>query len=83
MREGPVAQWIRRLTSDQKIAGSSPARVVFLLQGKQLLYKPLFVYLRRLFCALHKGKGRKVRASELKKHKQGIESCGLSLEFYS
>lgn len=26
---GPVAQWIRRLTSDQKIAGSSPARVVF------------------------------------------------------
>ena len=25
--QGPVAQWIRGLTSDQKIAGSSPARV--------------------------------------------------------
>ena len=26
-----MAQWIRRLTSDQKIAGSSPARVVCFL----------------------------------------------------
>ena len=24
----PMAQWIRRLTTDQEIAGSSPARVV-------------------------------------------------------
>ena len=32
---GPVAQWIARLTSDQAVAGSSPARVVFctLLRG--------------------------------------------------
>ena len=27
---GPVAQWIRHLTSNQGIAGSSPARVVFM-----------------------------------------------------
>ena len=26
---GPVAQWIARLTSDQAVAGSSPARVAF------------------------------------------------------
>ena len=35
MCRGPVAQWIARLTSDQAVAGSSPARVVFctLLRG--------------------------------------------------
>ena len=27
--EGPVAQWIRHLTTDQGIPGSSPGRVVF------------------------------------------------------
>jgi hypothetical protein len=27
--EGPVAQWITRLTTDQKNAGSNPARIVF------------------------------------------------------
>ena len=26
---GPVAQWITRLTTDQKIPGSSPGRFVF------------------------------------------------------
>jgi hypothetical protein len=30
---GPVAQWITRLTTDQKIAGSNPARI-----GKIILY---------------------------------------------
>ena len=40
---GPVAQWITRLTTNQEIAGSTPARVVacFLyishLQTKQIL----------------------------------------------
>ena len=28
---GPVAQWIRRLTTDQEIPGSNPGRIVFLL----------------------------------------------------
>ena len=27
LREGPVAKWIRHLTTNQEIAGSSPARV--------------------------------------------------------
>ena len=27
--DGPVAQWIRHLTTDQGIPGSSPGRVVF------------------------------------------------------
>ena len=27
---GPVAQWITRLTTDQKIPGSNPGKVVFL-----------------------------------------------------
>ena len=30
-REGHVAQWITRLTTDQAIAGSSPAMLVFLV----------------------------------------------------
>ena len=30
VQRGSVAQWITRLTTDQKIAGSNPARVVFL-----------------------------------------------------
>ena len=30
--KGPVAQWIARLTSNQAVAGSSPARVGFLLR---------------------------------------------------
>ena len=28
---GPVAQWIRRLTTDQEIPGSSPGRIVQIL----------------------------------------------------
>ena len=28
-REGLVAQWIRRLTTDQEIAGSSPAEIEY------------------------------------------------------
>ena len=31
IREGPVAQWIRHPTTNQKIAGSSPARIKFCL----------------------------------------------------
>ena len=27
LREGPVAKWIRHLTTNQEIAGSSPARI--------------------------------------------------------
>jgi hypothetical protein len=33
---GPVAQWTRRLTMNQKIAGSSPGRVDWVLCGKDL-----------------------------------------------
>jgi hypothetical protein len=33
---GPVAQWTRRLTMNQKIAGSSPARIDRVLCGKDL-----------------------------------------------
>ncbi|PVZ97031.1 hypothetical protein BB558_007035, partial [Smittium angustum] len=29
-KKGPVAQWIRRLTTDQKIPGSSPGWIIFL-----------------------------------------------------
>jgi hypothetical protein len=29
---GPVAQWTTRLTTNQKIAGSSPARIGYLFQ---------------------------------------------------
>ena len=32
-----MAQWITRLTTDQKIAGSNPARVVF-----SLFFPPFF-----------------------------------------
>ena len=35
-RGGPVAQWIRHLTTNQGIPGSSPGRVVF-LQGYSFL----------------------------------------------
>ena len=31
--DGPVAQWIRRLTTNQEIPGSSPGRVDFCLSG--------------------------------------------------
>ena len=30
VQRGSVAQWITRLTTDQKIAGSNPARVVLM-----------------------------------------------------
>ena len=33
---GPVAQWIMRLTMNQKIAGSSPTRINRVLCGKDL-----------------------------------------------
>jgi hypothetical protein len=33
---GPVAQWTMRLTMNQKIAGSSPARINMVLCGKDL-----------------------------------------------
>ena len=33
MYRGPVAQWIARKTSNLKVAGSSPARVVFAHDG--------------------------------------------------
>jgi hypothetical protein len=33
---GPVAHWTRRLTMNQKIAGSSPARIDRVLCGKDL-----------------------------------------------
>jgi hypothetical protein len=33
---GPVAQWIARLTMNQKIAGSNPARIDRILCGKDL-----------------------------------------------
>ncbi len=33
---GPVVQWTRRLTMNQKIAGSSPARINRVLCGKDL-----------------------------------------------
>ncbi len=33
---GPVAQWITRLTMNQKIAGSNPARIDRILCGKDL-----------------------------------------------
>ncbi len=33
---GPVAQWITHLTMNQKIAGSSPARIDRILCGKDL-----------------------------------------------
>ena len=31
IKKGPVAQWIRHPTTNQKIAGSSPARIKFCL----------------------------------------------------
>ena len=36
--QGLVAQWITRLTSDQKIAGSSPAEIgpVFMVKGYEI-----------------------------------------------
>ena len=33
---GPVAQWTMRLTTNQKIAGSSPDRIIRVLCGKDL-----------------------------------------------
>ena len=42
--EGPVAQWIRHLTTNQGIPGSSPGRVVF--------YQFFFFFFRSLFFAL-------------------------------
>jgi hypothetical protein len=33
---GPVAQWITRLTTNQKIAGSSPARIDIFQYGKKV-----------------------------------------------
>ena len=43
---GPVAQWITRLTTDQKIAGSNPARIgpflwfnFLMFQGKNKILK--------------------------------------------
>ena len=42
--EGPVAQWIRHLTTDQGIPGSSPGRVVF--------YQSFFFFFPSLFFAL-------------------------------
>ena len=35
--EGPVAKWIRRLTTNQEIAGSSPARIKFCLLRRYLV----------------------------------------------
>jgi hypothetical protein len=42
---GPVAQWITRLTTNQKIAGSSPARIDFLgLTNTEVRNKMLFPF---------------------------------------
>jgi hypothetical protein len=35
---GPVAQWITRLTTDQKIPGSNPGRLELFIVNKFLLY---------------------------------------------
>ena len=40
IREGPVAKWIRHLTTNQEIAGSSPARVKFFCSGRYLVATP-------------------------------------------
>ena len=38
IREGPVAQWIRHLTTDQGIPGSNPGRVAFFLSPFTILH---------------------------------------------
>ena len=52
--EGPVAQWIRHLTTNQGIAGSNPARDVFffglfLKTGKKSYYLFLFFFMAIYF----------------------------------
>uniref|UniRef100_A0A1B0BVP3 Uncharacterized protein n=1 Tax=Glossina palpalis gambiensis TaxID=67801 RepID=A0A1B0BVP3_9MUSC len=48
--KGPVAQWITRLTTDQKIPGSTPGRIVQDINGKPILWEfPLRKSINKVF----------------------------------
>ena len=49
--EGPVAQWIRHLTTDQGIPGSSPGRVVF-YQFSFSFFLPFSLLYSYFYCIL-------------------------------
>ena len=39
---GLVAQWITRLTTDQKIPGSNPGKIVFCNRAQMLIYITMY-----------------------------------------